>query len=318
MDPPEPSTDRPGTSEASATGALNRFWAWTILLLIGVAWGFTVILAKVIVSGGAHPVGVALWTSALGAGFLLTMNTARRRPIEINRETIRLYVACGVLGVVIPAVAIYYAASRLSAGVLAITTTVGPILTFLFLAVFGVERLASVRMIGVLFGVLAVALLIFPETSLPDASAVPWVLLACLPGLCYALENVILTFFLPEDARPFMITCGSYLVSSLVLVFVVIATDSFVALEWPWGPVEWAIVGMAGINAVAYGLFIYLIAYAGAVFATQVAYLVTISGVLWGIAIFDEQHSIWVWLSLASVLIGLTLVRPRKRTRAAE
>ena len=115
-----------------------------------------------------------------------------------------------------------------------------------------------------------------------------------------------------------MITCGNFLVSSVVLMVVVVATDSFVPLAWPWGVVEWSIAGMAAINAVGYGLFIYLITYAGAVFATQVAYLVSISGVAWGIIIFDEQHSLWVWLSLACILTGLTLIRPRRRKKAAD
>ena len=213
---------------------------------------------------------------------------------------------------------IYYAASHLSAGVLSITVTVGPILTFLFSVFFGLERFASVRMLGVVFGVLAVALLVVPEASLPDSSVAPWVLLACVPGLCYALENMVLTFHLPKGVSPFMITCGNYLVSATVLVLVVVATDSFVPLAWPWGTVEWSIVGMAAINALGYGLFIYLITYAGAVFSTQVAYLITISGVAWGILIFDEQHSVWVWLSLAFILVGLTLIRPRKREQATE
>ncbi len=96
-----------------------------------------------------------------------------------------------------------------------------------------------------------------------------------------------------------------------------IATDSFVPLAWPWGMVEWAIVGMAAISAVCYSLFIYLLSYSGAVFATQVAYLVTIFGVAWGMVIFDERHSVWIWLSLAVMLAGLALVRPRKHERAA-
>jgi drug/metabolite transporter (DMT)-like permease len=318
LDKTEPPIEPGGIADGPPDRLSGRFWAWSVLFSIGIAWGFTVVLAKVIVSGGAHPFGVALWTSMLGAGLLLAMSAARRRRVSLKRNVAWLYVVCGLLGVVIPAISIYFAASRLSAGVLAITVTTGPILTFLFLALFGLERIASVRALGVLFGVLAVALLVLPETSLPDAAVVPWGLLACVPGLCYALENVVLTFFLPEDASPFMITCGNYFVSSIVLACVVMASDSFVALAWPWGAVEWAIVGMAVINAVGYGLFIYLIAYAGAVFATQVAYLVTVSGVLWGIVIFNEQHSLWVWLSLACMLVGLTLVRPRRREPVAE
>jgi drug/metabolite transporter (DMT)-like permease len=318
LEQPEPSAETVGYADTASTGFIKRFWAWIILLLMGVAFGFSVILAKVIVAGGAHPFGVAVWTSALAAGSLLAFSAARRRPISFKRNVVWLYVVCGLLGVVIPALSFYFAARHLPAGVLAITVTVGPILTFLFSAFFGLERFASIRVLGVLFGVLAVALLVVPETSLPDPSAVPWVLLACVPGLCYALENMVLTFRLPDGVSPFMITCGNYLVSSIVLMIVVVATDSFVPLAWPWGAVEWSIVGMAVINAVGYGLFIYLITYAGAVFATQVAYLTTISGVAWGIIIFDEHHSVWVWLSLAFILTGLTLIRPRKQKQTTE
>ena len=313
MERPAPSTQTGGTP---LSGFVGRFWAWIVLLVIGVAWGYSIILAKLIVAGGAHPFGAAMWTSALGAGLLLAFSAARRRPISLKRDVVWLYVACGLLGVVAPAILFYYAASRLPAGVLSITVTAGPILTFVFAAFFGLERFASIRVLGVIFGAGAVVLLVVPEASLPDPSAVPWVLLACLPGACYALENMILTFRMPKGTSPFMITCGNYLVSACVLVVVVAATDSFVPLAWPWGTVEWSIAGVAAINAVAYGLFIYLITYAGAVFATQVAYLVTISGVAWGIFIFDEHHSIWVWLSLASIMIGLTLVRPRKHEPA--
>jgi drug/metabolite transporter (DMT)-like permease len=318
LERPEPSTGIDGGDAAPPAGFVRRFWAWIVLLVMGFAWGYTVIRAKVITAGGGHPFGIAMWTSALGAGFLLVFSAVWRRPISLRRDLLWLYAVCGLLGVVIPAISFYFAAPHLPAGVLSITVTVGPILTFLFSTFFGLERFASLRVLGVAFGVLAVALLVVPETSLPDPAAVPWVLLACVPGLCYALENMILTFRLPDGVSPFMITCGNFLVSSVILMVVVVATDSFVPLAWPWGVVEWSIAGMAAINAVGYGLFIYLITYAGAVFATQVAYLVAISGVAWGIIIFDEQHSVWVWLSLACILTGLTLIRPRRRKKAAD
>ena len=52
----------------------------------------------------------------------------------------------------------------------------------------------------------------------------------------------------------------------------------------------------------------------GAVFASQCAYAVTISGVIWGIIVFSEQHSIWVWSSVVVMLFGLALVLPAKET----
>ncbi len=318
LEEPELSTETVGNANTPPLGFIRWFWAWIVLLVMGVAWGYTIILAKVITAGGGHPFGIAMWTSVLGAGFLLVFIAVWRRPISLRRDLLWLYAVCGLLGVVVPAVSFYFAARHLPVGVLSITVTVGPILTFLFSVLFRLEQFASLRVLGVAFGVLAVALLVVPETSLPDPSAVPWVLLACVPGLCYALENMILTFRLPDGVNPFTVACGNFLVSSVVLVGVVVATDTFVPLAWPWGVVEWSIAGMAATNAVCFGLVIYLITYAGAVFSTQVAYLITISGVAWGIVIFGEQHSVWVWLSLACILPGLTLIRPRRRKKAAD
>jgi drug/metabolite transporter (DMT)-like permease len=50
----------------------------------------------------------------------------------------------------------------------------------------------------------------------------------------------------------------------------------------------------------------------GPLFASQVGYIVTLAGVFWGIIIFNESHSIWVWVSLVTMLIGLVLVSPKK------
>ncbi len=307
---PHPNTEPVDTGP---TSSLGRIWAWIMLVIMGVAWGYTIILAKVITAGGGHPFGIAMWTSLLGAGFLLVFSTAARRRVSLRRDFLGLYLACGLLGVVVPAIAFYFAAPHVPAGVLSITVTIGPILTFLFSVFFRLERFVSPRILGVAFGVLAVALLVLPEASLPDPSAMPWVLLACLPGLCYALENMILTFRLPSGASPLAVACGNFLVSSAILAGLVAVTGTFLPLAWPWGVVEWSIAGMAAINAVCFGMLIYLIRYAGPVFTTQVAYLTTISGVAWGVILFDEQHSIWVWFSLACMLIGLTLVRPRRR-----
>ena len=69
---------------------------------------------------------------------------------------------------------------------------------------------------------------------------------------------------------------------------------------------------MAAINVVAYGLFLYLVIYAGPVFASQTAYVVTLSGVFWGILIFNESHSVWIWLSMALMIVALSLVQPRQ------
>ena len=186
-------------------------------MFLGVVWGLSFSLAKMAVAGGAHPFGVTLWTSLFGAGFLIVFSLARRRPISAKSNVLWLYVVCGLLGTVVPGILFFYAASRVPAGVLSITVTVVPILTFLFFAMFGLERFGSLRVLGVFCGAVAVALLVVPEASLPDPSVAPWVLMACGASVCYAAENMILTFRLAHGVSPFMITCGMLIAATVVV-----------------------------------------------------------------------------------------------------
>ena len=286
-------------------GVANPLWAWAVLLFLGVVWGLTFSLAKIATEGGAHPLGITFWQALLGAGILGAVAVARRRRLSTKPWALQIYVLCGLLGSVIPGVLFFYAASRVPAGVLSITVTVVPILTFVLSALFGLDRFGFPRVMGVIFGALAVVLLVAPERSLPDPGAAPWVLAACAASACYAVENLVIALRMPDGA------------ATAMLAPVVIATGSFVALIWPWGPVEWSIVGMAAVSALAYSLYITLIGQAGPVFASQVAYAVTLAGVLWGMALFGERHSPWIWLSLALMLAGLALVTPRKRKRVS-
>ena len=115
----------------------------------------------------------------------------------------------------------------------------------------------------------------------------------------------------PAGSDPAATVGAMLLMASVVLVPVVLATDTFVPLGFPWGEVEWAVIGMMAVNALSYAVFYHLIQIAGPVFATQMAYVVTIAGVAWGIVIFGEQHSLWIWGALGLMLAGLALVTPR-------
>ena len=47
-------------------------------------------------------------------------------------------------------------------------------------------------------------------------------------------------------------------------------------------------------------------------FASQVAYVATGSGVALGMLIYDERHSPWFWAALALMFAGPALVRPKR------
>ena len=90
------------------------------------------------------------------------------------------------------------------------------------------------------------------------------------------------------------------------------------SLSWLASEAGLAIAGIAFGSCVAYAMFFYTIKSSGPVFASQCAYAVTISGVIWGIIIFSEQHSIWIWISVIVMLLGLVLVSPDEEAEAGD
>jgi drug/metabolite transporter (DMT)-like permease len=272
-------------------------------------------LAKIATEGGAHPIGLTLWQGLLGGLTLGAICLARRQPPRLTRQHIRFYGVCALLGTLCPSVLFFYAAPHVPAGVLSITVATVPILTYVLSSVLKIDVLSPKRVAGILLGLLAVALLIGPEASLPDRAMVPWVLAAVLASTFYACENIFIAQRRPPGTDAVALVCGMSLMAALILAPIVAATGTFVSLGFPWGPVEWSIVAMAMISVTAYALFIALIKMSGPVFASQSAYTVTISGVFWGMAIFGEQHSFWFWTALAVMLAGLALVTPRRNSQ---
>jgi drug/metabolite transporter (DMT)-like permease len=311
--------DAPAAARRGA--ARSPLFAWAILLTAGISWGATYSLAKLATQDGAHPLGVALWQGAVGAIILAVVEAVRRRRLPLDRHHLLFYLVCGFLGTAIPSTLYFYAAPHLPAGVLAITLGLTPLLTFLGAVLLKLDRYALGRLVGVFLGIAAVLMIALPDTSLPERTAAIWVVAALAAALSYTVENLIIARFRPPHTQSLTILLGMMTVATLALVPIVLATGSFVPLAWPWGTVEWSIAAMSAINVLSYWLFIYLVGATGPIFATQMAYVVMVSGVLWGIVIFAESHSGWIWGALAVMLAGLSLVAPRRQepgTRAQE
>jgi drug/metabolite transporter (DMT)-like permease len=293
-------------------------WAWSVLIIMGAAWGLSFSLARIAATGGAHPLGIAFWECSIAGMLLICLVLYRRIPLPVTPGLVRFHLTTGLVGTVLPGAAFFYAAAHLPAGVLSITVGTVPIMTFVAAAFVGLERPAIGRIFGVVLGTLAVVLLVAPEGSLPDPTQVPWMFLGFAAAACYTALSLVLALRAPPGASSMMLTCGMFVAASLIMVPILYVTGSFVPFGWPWGIVEWSLLGLGAVNAVAYTLYFILIDRAGPVFGSFTANMVTLFGVLWGIVIFSEQNSIWVWLSFATIMIALTMVAPRGRVTVAE
>ena len=78
------------------------------------------------------------------------------------------------------------------------------------------------------------------------------------------------------------------------------------------GAPELALVASSVLHALVYAGYVWLVARVGATFAAQVSYFVTLFGVAWSVVLLNESLTIYLFVALGFMLIGMALVSPKK------
>ena len=126
------------------------------------------------------------------------------------------------------------------------------------------------------------------------------------------MENIYIDRLKLQNFGPIRLVCAISFLSAIITLILSLVTDQFFALQVNNLNLLTSTLGLGIISATAYSIFIFLIGRAGSVFSSQVGYLVTFFGVVWGIIILGESHSLFVWVSLLMIMIGIFLVQPRQ------
>jgi len=292
-----------------------RKYLYLVLILMGAAWGLVFTFTKVAVSTGHQPFGILVWQMVIMAILSAAILMGRRKSLALRRRDFVLYFGVAVLGTVFPNYFSYIAAAELPAGIMVIIVALVPLFAMPIALVLGYEKLSYLRLFGIVFGALAVGLLVGPEASLPDPAKAVYVLLAILMPLAYGAEGSFLVWAKArtkeETPDPVKVLFGASIVGMLIAVPMALATGEFLSPVRVWAAPEWAIVAAAALNWFAYVGYVWLIGRAGPVFASQVTYLVTGFGVIWAMVLLGESYSVYIWAALGLMMVGLYLVQPR-------
>ena len=290
----------------------NSLFPYFLIVVAGLLWGITFSFALIATADGTHPMVLTTWQVLLTAFLFIIICLVSKVPMFRFRN-LQVYVLIAILGIVAPDLLYYFAAPHLNAGILSITVSTVPLFTYAIMWAMRYEPIILKRALGIVLGMIAILLLVLPDQGLSSEDANYWTLLVVLCAVFYAIENVYIAEGISDDLDIRELLCGSNIVA---VVFMIPATASLgysVPLAWVLSSAGLAISAIAIFSTIAYIMFFYAIKTAGPVFASQCAYVVTISGVLWGIVIFAEVHSVWVWLSVAVMMAGLALVSPSTR-----
>ncbi|MBZ0129695.1 MAG: DMT family transporter [Rhodobacteraceae bacterium] len=289
-----------------------------ILLGLGAGWGLTTPLSKIAVSTGYQHFGLIVWQLVYGIAILGAISLWRRRGLPLGWPYLLRYALIALAGTVIPNSISYQAAVHLPAGIMAITISLVPIFALPMALAIGMERFQWRRMTGVVLGAVAMVLLVGPETSLPSPGLAIWVLIGALAPFCYAVEATWVARYGTLDLDPVDLMLGASISGLVIVVPLAWLSGQWIDISQPWGVPDVALLASSLIHAGVYTSYVWLVGRAGSVFASQTAYLVTGTGVLWSMLILSESYSPFVWAALVLMLGGMFLVRPAGKAALAE
>jgi len=287
------------------------------LLIMGAGWGITSPLSKIAVSTGHQPLGLVFWQMVIGAVLLGAIVFVRGGRLALGRRQITLYLAIALLGTILPNTASYRAAAHLPAGVMSIVIAMVPMFAFPIALALGQDRFSIARVVGLGLGLGGVALLVGPEASLPDRAMVAFIPLALIAPFFYGLEGNFVGKFGTAGLDPIEVLFGASVFGAVLSLPLALGFGHWLNPLGGFGAPESALVLSSIVHALVYAGYVWLVGRAGAVFAAQVSYLVTIFGVGWAMLILDEAYSVYIWGALGLMLLGMFLVQPRDREEVA-
>lgn len=289
----------------------RKLIAWVAMLAIGAFWGSTVPMGKIAVSTGHQPLGLIFWQLIIGIILLGAFLLIKGWRPKLTREKLVFYFLLSVSGTLLPNSFSYLAAVHLPGGVMAIAIAMVPMFALVMALGIGLEKFSMIRVMGVLIGFVAMIMIAAPQTSLPEPEKAIFVLVALIAPFCYGIETNIIAAKTPEETDPISTLFMASVVGLIVVTPLTFGSGQWVDITGQWDLPIYALIASSVIHAITYVGYIWLVGFGGPVFGVQVAYPVTLSGVLFSILFLSEGYSAWIWGALALVIVGLMLVQPK-------
>lgn len=286
--------------------------SFILLITLGVIWGTGYSIARFAMTHGVPPLGYSFWQS-LGPAILLSLIACKNRnTMNLSTSSLRYYLICGITGIVIPNTTMYFAASHLPAGLLAVVVNIVPVIAYPLALLARVESFNGSRFFGICCAFTGLMLIVVPKTSLPSPHMTPWVFAVLLTPLSFAFCSVYIARFRPVNSNSISVSAGTLICSSLMLVPLVISSKSFYLPHWPFTLPDWVILLEIILSSIGYILFFQLIKIAGPVYYSLVDTIVSLTGLMWGYILFHEKLNHWTSTAVLFILLALVLVTKRQ------
>lgn len=278
------------------------------ILIAGSLWGLNTSMVAVASRGGFTSFEVAFYQALLAFFLLQVAGYMMGERIKLSWGLAWSALACGILGLTLPNLLFYAAASEVPASVLSLCISTIPVFTGIMAYFLGIDTLSPRRIIAIGVGFLAILILIAPGF---EGRSVPlnfgYVGMALLAAFFYALSFIIMSYFLRDCDFPLCFTSLIFGISGLVLFPVTFDVNVVERLDW--NAATFGLFAVGPFIAIAHSFYVFALMRGGAVQASFATIIATTMGVFWGMIVLGESNSINVWISLAMILVALNVLR---------
>ena len=290
----------------------GKAWPLAMLVFISLGIGLQYSLNRLATMNGVPFIPYVFWMSVFSGGGLLVLALVRGAPPTLRWPHVRSYALLAIAGMAAPLTMFAFIAPKLPASIVSLVSSLIPGLTYLMALGLGMERLRALGIAGIALGLAGVLLIVLPETSLPEPAMAGWMLLALLGPVLFALSIIGAAKFRPPEAPSVSMAAGVALGAALFLLPVMAVDGSWWFFDSGFDLGVQALTYVSIFYFFFWLCFFEIVRLAGPVFFSTVNYLVTFSGVVWGMIIFGESFGPWVWVALALMVAGLYLLGRRE------
>lgn len=287
-----------------------------LLLGVGVLIALMLPLSRAAMDVGMTPLAYAFW-QALGGGVILAVWLRRRSPLRFDGTLARYFGISGLTAIAVPNALAFAVVSNIGAGLTATLYALPSLATYAIAVSLGMESLSKKKAIGLSFGVAGCVWILSPNPAGISPDSLPWLLLGLLVPLSLAIGNIYRTSHWPTGATPEQLAIGM-LLGGAVLIFMAVLVSGEVQTLVVDGAGLWAILVVQSIlTAIGYRGFFHLQRQTSPTFLSQLGFVITPAGMLFGIVFYGESYGWAVWGGVVLLLTGVVLANLPSQERSS-
>jgi drug/metabolite transporter (DMT)-like permease len=288
---------------------------WLVFIALGFFWGSSYLFIKIGVDAGLTPFTLVTGRLLVGAILLGSVVAISRERLPRDPVMYLKIAILGFFGIALPFVLITIAEQKVPSSLAATLTAPVPLFAIIFSAALLGERITPAKIVGILIGLLGVAVLMgFDPAQIGQTDLTPQLLLIGAT-VSYGFGGVFARRYV-TGMRPMVPAFIEVLSAMLMVGICALLFENPIGLITGAPPDALFAVLWLGIfgSGLAYLAFFRLIGTWGATRTSSVAYLLPVWGVVLGLIVLNEPLQSGLILGTILVIMGIAFVNTDRET----